>query len=62
MAGLSTSAHAPDHVHTARRLHFSTSTDGLLLSLSEECWGRRLIRLAELLDDLLIERQVLLPF
>ena len=28
------------HVHTARRLHFAKSSDGLLLSLSEECWGR----------------------
>ena len=45
------------HVHTARRLHFSASSDGLLLWLSEECWGRGLIRLAELLDELLAERQ-----
>ena len=45
------------HVHTARRLHFSASTDGLLLWLSEECWGRGLIRLAVLLDELLTERQ-----
>lgn len=28
------------HVHTARRLHFTASSDGLLLFLSEECWGR----------------------
>jgi hypothetical protein len=45
------------HAHTARRLQFSSSSDGLLLFLSEECWGRGLIRLAELLDDLLTERQ-----
>ncbi len=49
------------HVHTARRLHFSASSDGLLLFLSEECWGRGLIRLAELLDDLLTERQAEQP-
>ena len=29
--------------------------------LSEECWGRGLIRLAELLDDLLTERQAEQP-
>jgi hypothetical protein len=45
------------HAHTARRLQFSVSSDGLLIWLSEECWGRGLIRLAELLDDLLTERQ-----
>ena len=45
------------HVHTARRLHFSASSDGWLLWLSEECWGRGLIRLAGLLDELLTERQ-----
>ena len=28
------------HPHTARRLQFSASSDGLLLWLSEECWGR----------------------
>ena len=39
------------HVHTARRLHFSASSDGLLLWLSEECWGRGLIRVAELLGE-----------
>ena len=49
------------HVHTARRLHFSASSVGLLLWLSEECWGRGLIRLGELLDDLLIERQAEQP-
>jgi len=50
---------------TARRLHFSASSDGLPLWLSEECWGRGLVRVAELLVgaafcvgvDLLIERQ-----
>jgi hypothetical protein len=49
------------HVHTARRLQFSASSDGLLLWLSEECWSRGLIRLAELLDELLIERQAQQP-
>ena len=49
------------HVHTARRLHFSASSDGWLLWLSEECWGRGLIRLAELLDELLNERQAEQP-
>jgi hypothetical protein len=49
------------HVHTARRLHFSASSDGLLLWLSEECLGRGLIRLGELLDELLIERQAEQP-
>ena len=49
------------HAHTARRLQFSASSDGLLLGLSEECWGRGLIRLAELLDDLLTERQAEQP-
>ena len=27
------------HAHIARRLQFSASSDGLLLWLSEECWG-----------------------
>jgi hypothetical protein len=50
------------HVHTARRLHFSASSDdSLLIWLSEECWGRGLIRLAELLDELLTERQAEQP-
>jgi hypothetical protein len=49
------------HAHTARRLQFSASSDGLLLWLSEECWARGLIRLAELLDDLLTERQAEQP-
>jgi hypothetical protein len=49
------------HAHTARRLHFSAGSDGLLLFLSEECWGQGLIRLAELLDDLLTERQAEQP-
>ncbi|MCP9826538.1 hypothetical protein [Synechococcus sp. EJ6-Ellesmere] len=57
MAKLLASASASVHVHAARRLHFSASSDGLLLWLSEECWGRGLVRLAGLLDDLLIERQ-----
>jgi hypothetical protein len=47
------------HVHTARRLHFAANSDGLLLLLSDECWG--LIRLAGLLDDLLTERQAKQP-
>lgn len=41
----------------ARRLQFSASSDGLLLWLSEECWGQGLVRLAEVLDDLLTEGQ-----
>ena len=49
------------HVHTARRLHFAASSDGLLIWLSEECWSRGLIRLSELLDDLLTERQAEQP-
>lgn len=49
------------HIHAARRLHFSASSDGLLLRLSEVCWGRGLIRLAEILDDLLTERQAEQP-
>jgi hypothetical protein len=57
MATLSASAHA----HAARRLHFSASSDGLLHWLSEECWGRGLLRLAGLLDDLLTERQAKQP-
>jgi hypothetical protein len=47
--------------HAARRLHFAASSDGLLHFLSEECWGRGLIRLAGLLDDLLTERQAEQP-
>jgi hypothetical protein len=61
MATLSVSAHASVHVHAARRLHFSASSDGLLHWLSEECWARGLIRLGGLLDDLLIERQAEQP-
>ena len=57
MATLCLPAHTPVHLHTARRLHFSPSSDGLLLWLSEECWCRGLIRLAGLLDDLLTERE-----
>ena len=49
------------HVHTARRLHFAASSDGLLLFLRDECWGRGLIRLAGLLDDLHTERQAEQP-
>jgi hypothetical protein len=49
------------HVHAARRLHFAASSDGLLLFLSEECWGRGLVRLASLLDHLLIERHAEQP-
>jgi len=37
------------HVHAARGLHFAASSDGLLLFLSDECWGRGLLRLGELL-------------
>jgi hypothetical protein len=49
------------NVHTARRLHFAASSDGLLLFLNEECWGRGLLRLGGLLDDLLTERQAEQP-
>ena len=61
MATLCLRAHTPVHLHAARRLHFSASSDGLLLWLSEECWCRGLIRLAALLDDLLTERQAEQP-
>ena len=61
MATLCLPAHTPIHLHAARRLHFSASSDGLLLWLSEECWCRRLIRLAALLDYLLTERQAVRP-
>jgi hypothetical protein len=61
MATLLAPAPASVHLHAARRLHFSASSDGLLLWLSEECWGRGLIQLGELLDDLLIERQAEQP-
>jgi len=37
------------HAHTTGRIHSSASSDGFLLWLSEECWGRGLTRLAELL-------------
>jgi hypothetical protein len=47
------------HAHTARRLRFIFSSDGLLIWLSEECWCRGLIRLAGPLDDLLTERQAI---
>ena len=57
MATLCLPAHASAHLHAARRLHFSANSHGSLLWLSQECWGRGLVRLAELLDDLLIERQ-----
>ena len=57
------------HVHTARRLHFAASSDGLLIWLSEECWCRGLIRFAGLLVgaafsegvELLTERQAEQP-
>lgn len=61
MATLFSPASASVHLHAARRLHFSASSDGLLLWLSEECWGRGLVRLGELLDELLIERQAEQP-
>ena len=61
MATLLTPASASVHIHAARRLHFSASSDGLLHWLSEECWGRGLVRLAALLEDLLIERQAQQP-
>jgi hypothetical protein len=61
MATLLAPAHVSVYLHAARRQHFSASSDGLLHWLSEECWGRGLIRLGELLDDLLIERQAEQP-
>jgi hypothetical protein len=69
MATLLTPASASVHLHAARRLHFSASSDGLLYWLSEECWGRGLVRLGELLVgaafsegvELLIERQAEQP-
>ncbi len=61
MATLLAPAQANVHIHAARRLHFSASSDGLLHWLSEECAGRGLIRLAELLDDLLTARQAEQP-
>ena len=61
MATLLAPAHVSVHVHAARRLHFSATSDALLHWLSEECWGRGLMRLAGLLDDLLIERQAEQP-
>jgi hypothetical protein len=61
MATLLAPPHTTVHVHAARRLHFFASSDGLLHWLSEECWGRGLIRLAGLLDDLLTERQAEQP-
>lgn len=61
MATLFAPANVTVQVHTARRLRFSASSDGLLHWLSEECWGRGLIRLGELLDDLLIEPQAEQP-
>ena len=61
MATLLAPASASVHLHAARRLHFSASCDGLLYWLSEECWGRGLVRLAGLLDELLIKRQAEQP-
>ena len=61
MAALLAPAAASVHLHAARRLRFSASSVGLLLWLSEECWGRGLVRLGELLDELLIERQAEQP-
>ena len=61
MATLLAPAQATVHIHAARRLHFSASSDGLLHWLSEECSIRGLRRLGELLDDLLTERQAEQP-
>lgn len=61
MATLLAPAPASNHVHAARRLRFSASSDGLLHWLSEECWARGLVRLGGRLDDLLIERQAEQP-
>jgi hypothetical protein len=61
MATLLAPASTSVHVHAARRLHFSASSDGLLHWLSEECSARGLRRFGELLDDLLTERQAEQP-
>lgn len=61
MATLSLPARSPSHIHAPRRLQFSASSDGLLLWLRNECWGRGLFRLAGLLDDLLTEHQAEQP-
>ena len=60
-ATLSLPARSPSHIHAPRRLQFSASSDGLLLWLRNECWGRGLFRLAGLLDDLLTEHQAEQP-
>jgi hypothetical protein len=39
MATLLASASTSVHIHAARRLRFSASSDGLLYWLIEECWG-----------------------
>ena len=57
MATLLAPASVSVHLHAARRLHFCASSDGLLYWLREECWGRGLVQLAGLLDDLLIEER-----
>ena len=54
-------ATATAHVHSSRRQHFSAYGSGLLIHLAEEASGRRLCRLSELLEDLLVELQAQQP-
>jgi hypothetical protein len=61
MATLPLPSVIPAHLHSARRLHFTAGSDGLLIWLGEEFWGRGLFRLAKLLDDLRTERQAEQP-
>jgi len=56
MAMLTLPSVIPAQLHSASRLHFTASSDGLLIWLCKEFWGRGLFRLAELLDGLLNER------
>ena len=60
-ASCATPAMATAHVHACRRRHFSAYGDGLLVHLAAEASGRRLVRLSELLEDLLVELQAQQP-
>ena len=71
MATLLAPASTSVHVHAARRLYFSASSDGLLHWLSEECSARGLRRFGELLTERQAEQpeppqdpepEALLPF
>jgi hypothetical protein len=61
MATLTLPSVIPAHLHYTRRLHFTASSDGLLIWLCEEFWGRGIFRLVELLVGLLNERQAKQP-